>query len=430
MKRFWKLLTVALLVCAMGLNALPAAALSTEAVDSLVVLGDSISTGYGLTGDLYTRASYANLVASAMGVSAENGYTNYAVDGYTSAQILQKAKDNETTVAAADMIMMTNGGNDVMWKMLEIAMEAVGVTELDMTQMAIAMMMTDAATMNAKLYSEQNLATIAAAIENYRVNLTATMEYLHTVNPDARVLVLTQYNPASGLTSFGALYAYVETVIGQLNTSMTEVVTAAGYEIVDTHAVMEGQGATLSNIMSGDIHPNALGHAKMAEMVKSYLGLVEPVETEPEQTTTAEPLETTPVPEETTTKPAVTTSEPEETSTEPAVTTAEPEETTTPGTSATTAVTTTPAATTTTAEPVTTAGTSATETEPDPETEPEAGITATTSETPSDTAGNTEQPPADEDDKQAAPTAVIVGGALIGVGVIALIVAVCVRKKH
>ena len=129
MKRFWKLLTVALLICAMGLTALPISA-QNDAVDSLVVLGDSISTGYGLNGELYTRASYSNLVASALGLSAGNGYINYAVDGYTSAQILQKAKDNQATVVAADLIIMTNGGNDVLSKMLMIAMKVVISTGL------------------------------------------------------------------------------------------------------------------------------------------------------------------------------------------------------------------------------------------------------------------------------------------------------------
>lgn len=441
MKRFWKLLTVALLICAMGLTALPISA-QNDAVDSLVVLGDSISTGYGLNGELYTRASYSNLVASALGLSAGNGYINYAVDGYTSAQILQKAKDNQATVTAADLIIMTNGGNDVLSKMLMIAMKAAGVDSLNLTQIAIALAQMTTEEASARLYSAENVNTIATALVNYKTNLTLLLEYLKTAAPDTRVLVLTQYNPLSGLTMFGMLDSYAETVIGQMNDIMNEVVTAAGYEIVDTHAVMVGQGAVMSNIMSADIHPNALGHAKMAEMVKNYLGLVEPAETEPEQTTTAEPAETTaepdettPVPVETTAEQIATTAEPEETTTEPLVTTAEPAETTTapaaaatttPGTSATTtpAVATTPAATTTADEPATTAGTSAPETEPDPTTD----TTATESEPPAVTSGNTEQPPAVEE-KSAAP-AVIVGGALIGVGVIALIVAVCVRKKH
>ena len=59
-----------------------------EGVQSLVVFGDSISTGYGLDGELYTRASYANLVAEALELQVDAGYVNHAVDGYTSLKIL------------------------------------------------------------------------------------------------------------------------------------------------------------------------------------------------------------------------------------------------------------------------------------------------------------------------------------------------------
>jgi len=390
------------LICALGLAALPAFA-QTNTIDSLVVLGDSISTGYGLNGDLYTRASYSNLVASALGLSAGNGYVNYAVDGYTSAQILQKAKENQATIGQADMIIMTNGGNDVLSKMLMIAMKAAGVNSLNLTQIAIALAQMSAEEASARLYSAENVNIIATALVNYKTNLTALMEYLKTSAPNTRVLVLTQYNPLSGLTMFGMLDSYAETVIGQMNATMKEVVTAAGYEIVDTHAVMVGQGAVMSNIMSADIHPNALGHAKMAEMVKTYLGIGVTETTQPAETT-AEPEDTTPVPDETTTKPAETTAEPEETSTAPAVTTtvpavtttlpevttAKPAETTTPAAITTTAVpaaTTTPAAVTTTAEPVTTTGANVTETEPEPDSAPATDTTAPESDAPADTTG-------------------------------------------
>lgn len=278
-------------------------------IRSMVVLGDSISTGYGLEGTIYTRTSYANHVAKALDLNFGTDYVNYAVDGYTSAQVFQKAKAYEKTVAEADLIMMTVGGNDVMWKMLAIAMQAVGVNTFDLTQIAIAMAQSDPMALTATLYSAENVAVIEAAIANYRTNLTAMIEYLRTVNPDARVLFLTQYNPTSGLTAFGVLQAYSEAVLTQLNTAMTEVVTAGGYEIVDTHAVMVGRGAELSNILSGDIHPNVYGHAMMADMVKEYLNLAKAEETtgDPAGMTTTLPQGTTTASPTVTTAPAQTT---------------------------------------------------------------------------------------------------------------------------
>lgn len=437
MKRFCIFFMAALLVCMTALTALPAAA-QTETIASLVVLGDSISTGYGLEGSLHSRASYSNLVASSLGLSLGNGYINLAVDGFTSAQILQRAKDNEATVAAADMIMMTNGGNDVMWKMLDIAMKSVGVTSLDVTQLAIALMFSDPAAIEAKLYAEENLNTISAALITYRTNLTATLQYLRRINPDVRVLVLTQYNPASGMSAFGVLDTYVEGVIGQLNAVMTEVVTAEGYELVDAHAAMVGRGVELSNIKSGDIHPNAAGHAAIAEVVKTHLGIADAEDTETEMTTTlpavttAAPDETTPVPDETTAPAQTTTAIPEETTTEPAVTTTEPIVTTTEP-----VVTTTEPVVTTT-EPLVTTTPAATTTAAPVQTEPSAPETETATQTTSATsavAPDPAQPPTDDGqaagdtDATGAPVAVIVGASLIGVGVIALLAALLLRKR-
>ncbi|MBQ7321666.1 MAG: hypothetical protein IJW99_06190 [Clostridia bacterium] len=309
------------LILMLGALVLPASAATVDGkeVDSLVVLGDSISTGYGLDGTVYTRPSYANLVASALGLAEGKGYVNYAVDGYTSAQVLQKAKDQQSTVAGADLIIMTVGGNDVMWKMLDIAMRSVGVSTLDLTQIAIAMAQTDPQAVANSMYSAENTATITKALESYRTNLTALVAYLHTVNPEARVLFLTQYNPSSGMTSFGILQTYSEEVLTQLNDVMTEVVTSGGYEIVDAHAVMEGKGAEMSNIVFGDIHPNTFGHAMMAQKVKTYLNITQPTVTTAEttaETTVTEPetqAQTTEISTETaaseTQEPAVSTSE-------------------------------------------------------------------------------------------------------------------------
>ena len=229
-----KLLAIAMAVLMLLALAVPTYAVSAEEVSSLVVFGDSISTGYGLSGTLYTRASYANLTASALGVSEGQGYVNYAVDGYTSADILAAAKAHTEDVADADLIMMTCGGNDVLSKMLVIAMQAAGVTSLDLAQAAAALAAMDVGQVSARLYSDTNNAVIETALEGYRANLTELVEFLTATNPDARILFLTQYNPLSGVSNFAVLDAYTEDVIGRLNAVMTEVVSAGGCEFVDT----------------------------------------------------------------------------------------------------------------------------------------------------------------------------------------------------
>ena len=386
-----KLLAIAMAVLMLLALAVPTYAVSAEEVSSLVVFGDSISTGYGLSGTLYTRASYANLTASALGVSEGQGYVNYAVDGYTSADILAAAKAHTEDVADADLIMMTCGGNDVLSKMLVIAMQAAGVTSLDLAQAAAALAAMDVGQVSARLYSDTNNAVIETALEGYRANLTELVEFLTATNPDARILFLTQYNPLSGVSNFAVLDAYTEDVIGRLNAVMTEVVSAGGCEFVDTYSVMVGQGALLSNILLADIHPNALGHAMMAQKVKLYLGITATA-TETTEATVTSTLDIPPV----TTVPEMTTS---------------------------TAVTATTAARepeTEQATTVTSTGTASASITPPSET---AEDTRPTEDVGVDTGINPTTP-------SAIPTTVIMGISLLALGVTLVIIAALIRRKR
>lgn len=269
MKRLISFCLVLILLC--SVFAFPAAA-EGNTYSSLVVLGDSISTGYGLSGSLYTRSSYSNLLAAALGLSQGKGYTNYAVDGYTSADILAVAKKNEEALQKADLIVMTNGGNDVLRYLLGFLVKASGLTNAKGLLEAItAIAQLNPDTVRASLYSEENEKIIANALAGYEKNLQTLMEYLKMTNSGAKVVVLKQYNPISGVPGMAVLDEYAEDVLGCLNAIMEKVVLAAGYELVDMHAVMLGNGATMSNIMKGDIHPNTLGHAKMFEALCDYL---------------------------------------------------------------------------------------------------------------------------------------------------------------
>ena len=71
-----KILSV-VLICAIAIPLLTLTVSAQEtaerrAIKSMVVFGDSISTGYGLEGSYDTRASYSNLVAQALGLNYGN----------------------------------------------------------------------------------------------------------------------------------------------------------------------------------------------------------------------------------------------------------------------------------------------------------------------------------------------------------------------
>jgi lysophospholipase L1-like esterase len=407
MKKVLSLLLI--LTMTVSLFSLAVSALLTSnrnEVQSMVVFGDSISTGYGLEGDVSTRASYANLVAEALDLRQGNGYVNYAVDGYTSKDIYNTVQQQSAAVADADLILLTCGGNDILKHAISIAISVSGVNTTDLIKIAMTILQMPAEQVNAALHSEANEQIISKALNEYRTNMESLVTYLKATAPDARVIFLTQYNPLSGIPFGTVLDLYAEEVIGRLNTIMSEVAEAGGCEIVDTHAVMVKRGLELSNILASDIHPNAAGHAEMAKMVKTYLGI-------PEQAV-----------EQTTTLPTVTTTEPVMTTTLPVTeaTTATTSVTTAQVTYATTTSATTQTAASTTAVlevPVDTSGTVT-------ESTSDSQASVTTSEEIS----SEEPTQSDTEQDSTAPWVVVVGASLLLVGIGGTVLAFVLRKKN
>ena len=415
-----KILAVVLII-SMSLSIL-ALAVSAEAltekdhIQSMVVFGDSISTGYGLEGTIYTRTSYANLVASALGLSCGNGYVNYAVDGDTSADIFRMVKQYPSAVKEADLIILTCGGNDILKHALTIAISTSGSTSSNLIQVALSLLSKPEDEVKAALYSEKNEAVIENALSVYQSNMTDLVAHLRAQAPNARIIFLTQYNPLSGIPVGTVLDLYAENVIGRLNNIMQETVLAGGCEIVDTHAVMTKRGMELSNIMASDIHPNAAGHAAMAEMVKNYLGIEEP---EISEMTTTLPAMTTTVPSTVMTTGSETVTEPVTVTTQPPVTVTET--TTAPAvTTATVSYTTTVALAVTTTDVTETTTTVAENT----------GVTAVSSDgtqvtMPEETEILEESPKS----SGTSPLVMIIGAVLLFVGVAGTVFAIVVRKK-
>ena len=100
-----RLLAVLMCFC-ITLSMIPGMVFASERI--YVALGDSITTGYGLS-DASTE-SFPALVAE------ENtlALTNLAEDGATSADLLKVVQNNTAILSNADVITITIGGNDLM----------------------------------------------------------------------------------------------------------------------------------------------------------------------------------------------------------------------------------------------------------------------------------------------------------------------------
>lgn len=296
MKR--RILSLLLCLC-LVLALLPVSALAAES-GTYLVLGDSISTGYGLTED---ACSFVDLIA------AERGYTvvNHAVNGNTAAGILSQLQggDLNSDIAAADFITITVGGNDILDSLYEriaalynadykvhitpddiIARLSSPPLDLDdfilLSYVAIALNGTEDGSIVPFAESEG----FADALAAFDSELAAVATYIRTLNPAVPIVVTTQYHPYSTFTEglFSALNTNIDNGAQKLRQTILYGAADAGYLAADVYTAFCESDVELCNAspdpLNLDFHPNAAGHAVIAACILA-VPLPEP-EPEPE----------------------------------------------------------------------------------------------------------------------------------------------------
>lgn len=248
-----------------------------EETSSLLVLGDSITSGYGLegyaSGDNTSAAdSFANRLSADFA-----DYTNLAVDGRTSAQLLEAMSEEETVSAAenADDIVISIGGNDFLMPM---------VTAIQMSMMSdpeILQGIKDG-TMTREDFMEKAMETdiegaVISAVNNVDIGLTeenigGILDKIYEVNPDVNVYILTVYNPFEDVEGMEAYSDAAETMLPQLNGAIENA--AAEHEtayVIDVYSEFKGHAAEYTNISKMDIHPNKAGHGVIYDMLSEAM---------------------------------------------------------------------------------------------------------------------------------------------------------------
>ena len=282
MKR--RLLSVLLSLCLM-LGLLPTAAFAQGEV--YVALGDSISTGYGLTD---SDACFTRQIAA----SKSYALKSHAVDGATSSTLLAKLSDPAVAadVASADVITITIGGNDLMGALyLYLANEynEKNNTSFDADDVRDALMGEEDAPveqMTMVLFAAGKLSSFTqsdeadTAFTEFAENLSAIVTTIKTANPDVSIIVANQYNPYSSFE--GTMLALVATVFDEGLTLLNGIIDAGAgtgaYSVADVYGMFDQAGENPCNAyftsttdMDLDFHPNAYGHDLIAEVVSSLL---------------------------------------------------------------------------------------------------------------------------------------------------------------
>lgn len=253
--------------------------------ESLVVLGDSIASGYGLAeytaGNSYSAPlSFGNM----LGAEFES-YRNFAVDGRTSAQLLYSLEEPSEqlaeALASADEVVISIGGNDFLKPMMS-AVKSTALGDYEMLEAIIG------GEFKAEMIGDLTNRVLGAALEAAKkVNIDAIADNIESCvaairgfNPNAEIVVLTVYDPFSGNMLLSAASDIAYEKLHELNGRISDI---EGIKVADVYSAFDGKAGELTNINRLDIHPNADGHNKIYELLGKIIRQSEDVSELPEE---------------------------------------------------------------------------------------------------------------------------------------------------
>lgn len=250
-----------------------------DAPYNVVVLGDSISTGYGLED---SSKSYVSVLEHHMNQKV----TNLAKDGTTSSELLQLLQGDSTmqsAVAGADVIVVTIGANDILQPVLNN--DVVKVDDYDNVY-DLANAIKD----NQIAFQKYLRANMPTAVADANTNIDNIILQLKSTNDHAKLVFQTVYDPLSvdqddtGLSanalsmlstfSNGQMYQYLNgsanggtyIPVG-LNQNLQTHAQNGEIYLADVYNMFLHHAWTNVNIANADVHPTATGHAAIANLL-------------------------------------------------------------------------------------------------------------------------------------------------------------------
>ena len=286
-----RILTVLVTLCA-AVGLLSATALAAEG-ETYLVLGDSISTGYGLA---QGQQSFVEQVAQARDYTV----VSHAVDGFTAPDILAQFESGQLDgdIRAADFITITVGGNDMMDPMYRetaalynqgsknpIAPEDIAdfIMNSDASFTDKMIMISCALTVLEGSEEDELLPFLESesfltALADFEENLYDVMAYIRKLNPVAHVVVTTQYHPYRAFRDYEGFEEMAEIMDKEVSAcaeKLRDTVIAGaeehGYLVADVYTAFDQSGQNLCNAsvmpQNLDFHPNAAGHTVIAQTI-------------------------------------------------------------------------------------------------------------------------------------------------------------------
>ena len=266
-------LLAAMVTGSLSAAVLPALTASAADKPAVLILGDSISSGYGLKeGEIPFTSYVQDFTGGTM--------TNLSVSGSTTYDLI-KLLDNESradTIKSADIICISIGANDLLKPTREYfnSFREEGETAMQLLQRLAADHQAEKfiANLTGVLREPRN-----QAVDNYPV----IAEKLRALNPNAKIIMQTIYNPYEmpqryftkqkysdeDYQDYALFSKYVKGNLAQLNKAMAKL---DGIVTADVAAAFEGVGWIFSRTLESDVHPTALGHAMIAATIMDKIG--------------------------------------------------------------------------------------------------------------------------------------------------------------
>ena len=252
-----------------------------------VAFGETTFTANPSDGDRGFVADYANKMASMAGGSRPI-VTNLGIDGETSSSFLTGNGRVLSIPGTTDATVQSFNTNYA---------SSAGVAQNQAFQQAIAMAKAagnDVGTVTIslgandlfKLAANPSFQSATPAVQHQMLGSTLNqvgstyavlLAEVHTLAPNAKVFAVGNYNPFPADPS-NPLNAFAKQAIMGLDTTIKSVAGSWGATYVDTYTPFFGNEAkfTYMNIMSGNVHPNALGYQAISDAIAGANSVPEP----------------------------------------------------------------------------------------------------------------------------------------------------------
>ncbi|MGN1480668.1 SGNH/GDSL hydrolase family protein [Porcipelethomonas sp.] len=259
--RFKKTVFTAVVISAVCLNIDAYAQPEAFSLDNITVLGDSISTGYGLEND---ELSYCDYLEKYFNAELDN----YAVNGrQTSELIKQLDEDKEVrkSLEKADLVCVSIGGNDILHVFEDALYQLDGISQTDNGQFQISSEFI-------QQFLTQFSSGFGPAASQAKENMYTISEQISNINSAALVVFQTVYNPFETDNEqlnniMKPLKVFTSMYLGTINNSVKQQPVI----VADINLKLNEKPWLFTNINELDIHPNYLGHMLIAEEIVQKL---------------------------------------------------------------------------------------------------------------------------------------------------------------